>query len=310
MFSQPSLPAQSLRHFLAKHSLAAPYVLAHSGGPDSWALCLAFLELGLPLRCIHIDHGWRKDSALEAAHLKEQLAAKGVALSLHRLSHVPSKDAENSARHSRLQVYREELGSQPIFVAHHSDDQKETVLKRMLEQADLWHLSGLEELRCVEGVLLARPLLGLCKQELLSYCEKQQQSYVQDATNLSELNLRGRFRTQLIPAIEYCLNKRCTVTKVSQQARQLQDYLDRVLQPWLAALQNTEEGFEMVFPEEADSFLLDAFLSRQPAGLSFAVRQTLIAWLQEEKTASLQAGLWYLEVVGKRLCARKNRIMQ
>eukprot|EP00741_Cyanophora_paradoxa_P013392 tig00020685_g12931.t1 len=140
--------------FLAeRHAPGRPVLLALSGGPDSLALFHALrlseaMRRGrLELVCGHFDHGWRAESAAEAAAVAAACAAFGLRCRSARLpGPPPARDAERAAREARyaaLRGWAAEEGAQAVLVAHQADEQAETVLKRLLEGADLSRISGM-----------------------------------------------------------------------------------------------------------------------------------------------------------------------
>src|SRR3990167_3312462 len=115
--------------FFDRHKLwKGPFLLGYSGGPDSKALLLALLKrhqkFPLNLHLVHIDHGWRPESAQEASFLQEEAASLG--LPFHMIRQDPSclskGNLEAAARESRLTFFRqiyEEVQAQGLFLVHH-----------------------------------------------------------------------------------------------------------------------------------------------------------------------------------------------
>ena len=145
-------------------------LLGLSGGPDSRALFHLLLDHGIPFEVAHLDHGWRDESREEAAYLQKLCEEFKVAFHLERVAH-PVKD-ENSGRKARLSFFRalcEVHAFQAVLLAHHADDQAETVLKRVFEGASLPRLKGFSPCTIVEGVSLWRPLLEVAKEQILRW---------------------------------------------------------------------------------------------------------------------------------------------
>ncbi|MBP9841745.1 MAG: tRNA lysidine(34) synthetase TilS [Simkaniaceae bacterium] len=195
---------QIVRDFLRPRLKGGPVLLAYSGGGDSTALfhlVLKYREIyPLDLHVAHVDHGWREESEREALLLKD---ACPVPFYLHRLKVDPmEKNLEDRCRNLRLAFFYEiyqMLGAEALLMAHHANDQAETVLKRIFEGGSL---HGILPDRDIEGMRVLRPLLGVQKKELIAYLEKEGISYFTDPTNEDERFLRGKMRKSIIPLLE------------------------------------------------------------------------------------------------------------
>ena len=207
-------------------------VLGVSGGPDS--LCMLHVlralaaEQGISLHVGHLDHGIRGAEA-EAdvrfvAHLCEDW---GVPCTISRAD-VPAlaqarrlaiEEAARQARYAFLGELARSLDSHAVAVAHHADDQVETVLMHLLRGAGLAGLRGMrpvswmDDLRLGEETLppageprerirLLRPLLYIWRAEIETYCEEQGLRPRFDRSNLDRTYYRNRLRHELIPYLE------------------------------------------------------------------------------------------------------------
>lgn len=196
-----------------------PLLLALSGGSDSFALYHLMLETKHPFEVIHVDHGWREESGLEA----EELASKvQVPFHLHRLQK-PQTNREDAARQERLSLYKkicEERNLEGVLLGHHADDQAETVLKRLFEGARLTKLSGLEREKIVENVLLLRPLLDFRKKQLISYLENKGESWFREPPSD---DLRNRMRRHILPILSEYFGKEIVpvLCRLAEDAKRL-----------------------------------------------------------------------------------------
>jgi tRNA(Ile)-lysidine synthase len=208
-------------------------VLAFSGGADSMALFKALLEVGHPFVAAHIDHGWRESSEDEALWLKELAESKGIPFYLRTLTTADFYgNWEESARKQRLQFFNEvrlEVSAAAVILAHHADDQAETVLKRLFEGAFVSGLEGMSsETRWGEVVLL-RPFLTLPKSALIASLEGM--PYIEDATNASSQYLRGRMRTTLMPTLSAQFGKEVSASllRLSENSKELNTFIQEAL---------------------------------------------------------------------------------
>lgn len=182
-------------------------IVGLSGGGDSVCLlsvlrCLA-PELAFSLAALHVHHGIRGEEADEDAAFCARLCDKWdipfetacVDVPALAAAHGQSpEEAAREARYGRLEEYRRRLGAQRIAVAHHQEDNAETVLWNLLRGAGLRGLSGM---RPVNGVLI-RPLLETPKAEILCYLEKEGLAWRQDRTNEEDCYTRNRIRRHIL----------------------------------------------------------------------------------------------------------------
>ncbi len=178
-------------------------VVAVSGGPDSVALWHLLLQaapaLRLRVHLCHVDHGWRPEAARREADIAVALAqAAGAGYSIVHLP-PPARRSEEAARDRRLAVLArvaEGLGAQAVALAHHQDDQAETVLMQLVRGSA--RAAGMPEWRPP----FWRPLLGVEKRRLGAVCDEAGLEVSYDATNVSDENLRARLRQRVLPLLQ------------------------------------------------------------------------------------------------------------
>ncbi len=183
----------------------ATLLLGCSGGADSMALLdlLAALapELRLDLHAATVDHGLR-DVEREVATVRDACAARGVPWALLRVEIDREtraargiEAAARRARHRALLERADLLGATSIALAHHLEDQAETVLMRAMVGTGV---RGLAAMRPRRGPLV-RPLLGIRPQELRRHLERAGCTWCEDPTNADPRFLRNRVRHELLP---------------------------------------------------------------------------------------------------------------
>lgn len=213
--------------------LKRPLLLALSGGPDSMALLGLLLDYKkrhpFSLFAVYVDHQWRAESGKEAQEVQRYTENLGVPFFIHTLNGAPFN--EEVARIGRLECFRmlmQQTGSQAVCLAHHRDDQEETLIKRLFEGAGLTQLQGMQEFsKREDGLCLWRPLLPHRKQELLLYNEEKQIPHWKDGTNEDERFLRARMRQTLIPLLRAHFGKEIgsALHHLGHEAQELQSYL-------------------------------------------------------------------------------------
>lgn len=166
--------------------------VAVSGGADSLAL-LRLSELAFPGRvtALTVDHGLRTAAAVEAA----DVAALCARLAIPHATLVwqgpkPRSNVQAAARAARLRLlteWCEEHGTGLLLMAHHADDQAETLLMRLARGSGSAGLAGIRSVRRLSPrVTLVRPLLGLRRSELAAVIADAGWTSVDDPTNADQ----------------------------------------------------------------------------------------------------------------------------
>lgn len=182
---------------------ARALIVAYSGGGDSLALLLAASRAGLDVTAVHVDHGLHPDSGHWAALCAENCRALGVDFTCLRVA--PDTDAglgiEGAAREARYAALADHAGTRTLMVAHHADDQAETVLLRLLRGAGPHGLSGMRRQRPLGRGTLLRPLLDVRRARLRDYVASSQLAVVVDPANADEQHDRSWLRQRIMPQL-------------------------------------------------------------------------------------------------------------
>jgi tRNA(Ile)-lysidine synthase len=184
-------------------------LLGLSGGADSVALLHVLLELlsrfGFKLAAAHLNHQIRgAEAGRDEAFVRELCRRLDVELIVEHADSldVAAGDLEERAREARnafLERAADARGSNLIALAHHADDQAETVLMRMLRGAGVAGLGAMAERG--PGRII-RPMLQVSHEEILDYVRERRLEFVEDSSNASRSILRNRIRHELIPMLE------------------------------------------------------------------------------------------------------------
>jgi len=179
-----------------------------SGGLDSTVLLHllasqpAARERGL--RAIHVHHGLHADADAWAAHCERLCAALGVPLSVARVR-VDANDGrgpEGAARAARLAAFAERLRDDEVLaLAHHRDDQAETVLLRLLRGAGGDGLAAMRRRSRLGGLRLWRPLLALPRSALRDYARAHAIDWIEDPSNADAGFDRNFLRHRVLPLL-------------------------------------------------------------------------------------------------------------
>ena len=149
-------------------------------------------------------------------------------------------------------------------MAHHADDQSETVLKRIFEGATLPKLKGLLPKTVMKDVTLYRPLLMVSKQQILAYLQEKSLSFFVDKTNEDSRFLRSRMRSALLPELSNIFGKNIgsSLAKIAEYSHELDCFLEEEIAPYLANICETSEGLTLDLSEARPSkeFIMKALL--------------------------------------------------
>lgn len=264
-------------------------LLGCSGGGDSLALLHLLIEsrrrVPFHLQVVHVDHGWRPESRAQAEELRQHVESLGV---LFHLVAIEAPPKEAAAREARLQafgtVYRR-LGARALLLAHHRDDQAETVLKRLFEGAHLTVLKGMAPVARLDGMEVWRPLLSTPQRDLRRWGERRGVIPLDDPTNRDPKYLRARMRAELLPLLAKSFGKEIsgTLSRLGDTLRDLTDYLDGQLVPYFAALDEGGKAVDLSRIPERRPFEVQLFLKRwtdrEEVPLSAAALATLYSLL-------------------------------
>lgn len=202
-------------------------LIAVSGGPDSMALLHLFLRWD-PTRIgvFHLNHRFRESAEREAQFVADYAQKVGIPVEIVsydvtgylKISGESKQQGARTIRYRLLEDYANQGGYSRIALAHHGDDQAETVLMRLLRGSGLHGLAGIPPQR---GRLI-RPLLAFYKEELLRYCKEFHVPFVEDESNFQPVYLRNRVRQELLPflAAEYNPEIVSQLVRVADMARE------------------------------------------------------------------------------------------
>lgn len=206
-------------------------IAALSGGADSvlLTLCLnaAAKSNGFELQALHIHHGLRGNADSDEAFCREFCQQNNIPFEAIRVVVNRNGSLEANARDARYAVFRNQLLNSEkdavIALAHHMDDQAETILIHMLHGCGTDGLAGMRELNGSYW----RPLLNVKRKEIRQALIDLGQSWCEDETNTDLHFTRNRIRHELIPILQSISPK--VTENIARNAvfiRDESDYLD------------------------------------------------------------------------------------
>ncbi len=198
---------------MAAHAVSGTTVAAGlSGGVDSIVL-LALLRriapnLGFELRALHVNHGLSPHAPDWERFCRAHCARRRVPFQAIRVRVAgEGANVEAQARVARYQAFAQ-CGAERIVLAHHRDDQAETLLLNLVRGSGVHGLAGMPPMRLLDGaqpasrVRLVRPLLGIARSDLVRYAQARRLRWIEDESNRDVRFARNFLRLEVLPLIE------------------------------------------------------------------------------------------------------------
>ena len=242
--AQPDAVA-AVRGALSDVVLAAPIVLAVSGGPDSVGMARLVMTARPDLRAtvVHVRHGLRDDAPdaeIAAAHAR----ALGLACDVVQVSVVAAgtgpEDAARTARWQALAEAARRAGATVIATGHTADDQAETVLLNLARGTGLAGVAGMPPRRKIgDDLVVIRPVLDLRRAVVREAATASGLAIAADPTNNDAAQRRSRTRHDVLPRLSTLTGGDTdpveALSRLARHARRDNDYLDQVAAAELAS---------------------------------------------------------------------------
>ena len=215
----PWTPTHARIHTLLKSKILLPkdtaILMAVSGGQDSLCMAKLLLDLraqwGWQLAIVHCDHGWREDSAENAAHVLKLAEGWEIACFIEKAQALEKTEA--AARAWRYRVFANLArthGYHHVVTGHTATDRAETVLYNLLRGSGADGIQALSWQRPLDqdhaDILVTRPLLQLTRQETGQFCRDLNLAVWHDSSNDDWQYRRNRIRQELMPYLRSHFN--------------------------------------------------------------------------------------------------------
>ncbi len=283
----------------------APLCVGFSGGADSTALLHALAHSqqarARGLRALHVDHALHDASAAWATHCQRFCAALDIPCEVVRVQvggH--GEGLEAAARRARHQAFAAHLREgELLLLAHHRDDQVETVLLKLLRGAGPDALGAMHVLRALGRGQLWRPLLDLPRSQLRAYVEGHGLAFIDDPSNADLRLSRNYLRHEILPRLQAHWPQ--AADSILHSAALSRAAADALRTPWLEALERLRDpatdsldgrGWLALAPALRDP-LLDHWLhARGLAAPTTAQRGQIERQLRESRPGTLPCIRW------------------
>jgi tRNA(Ile)-lysidine synthase len=213
VFLIPATLIARTQAYIARHGLlpaGSRILVGLSGGVDSVTLADVLLALapsaGWELHALYVNHGLRPEADAEAVELGSFCAQRGLSYQTERVTITQDgRSPEEAARHARydaLNAVAARIGATHLALAHHADDQLETVLFRWVQGAGAGGLTGMRPRREQHaGPPIVRPLLEVSRAEIAAYHAARGLPVWEDVTNRELGFPRNRLRQRVVPVL-------------------------------------------------------------------------------------------------------------
>ena len=184
--------------------LGCKVCVCYSGGIDSSVLldiCVKHLDKKYKLSAIHINHNIIKEAKQWVTHCQDTCKKLKVGLTVVDVKVNPNKPSlEERARKARLNAYQNH-DAQVFLMAHHADDQAETILMRVFRGSSIYGLSGMQTFDTLPGSenkFILRPLLNIYQEEIKEYAKKHKIKFIEDPSNQDNDHNRNWLRNVVL----------------------------------------------------------------------------------------------------------------
>lgn len=237
---------EKIQKQLQSYKWEATVIVAVSGGVDSVVL-LHTLRQQLPdtkLIVAHVNYHLREESDADESFVRD-LAERYHAIFEHTSwSKVSDIAVEKQARDFRYQFFEQlakKYHTQTVVVAHHADDQAETVLLKLIRGGQLSQLSGMH----TKNRQIIRPFLLITKQELIHYAQENNLHWQEDKTNQdATYTPRNYLRQVIIPQLK-TINPQ-TVRHINAFANQIEKQSELITAQVDIYVQNIEHDWQAI----------------------------------------------------------------
>lgn len=218
-----------VEQFLAKHQIpkSDKILLGLSGGIDSMCLLKIFQSLKLDVVACHMNFGLRDNAVKDEGFVRAYCTAHSIPLKVKSVNTEAFAKQEGisiqmAARELRYNWFHQLLNSEGInwlALAHHADDQLETVLINLAKGYSPRMLAGFKAF----NPPVIRPLIEASKEQLVAFSKNERVPFREDKSNADTKYLRNQMRHEIVPKLKEIESG--ILGKVNEQVGYLQDMI-------------------------------------------------------------------------------------
>lgn len=195
--------------YLFREGPKGRFVVGYSGGLDSHVLLHALIKCKQKRRVdaqilgLHVHHGLSRNADKWAQHCQSICEELGADFNCIRIEVSGTGNGrEGDARSARYDAFEKFLNAtDTLLLAHHLDDQIETILYRLFRGSGLKGMAGMPIERTIGQSSLIRPVLSVSRQDLKAYAESEKLTWIDDESNLDLDIDRNYIRHEIVPII-------------------------------------------------------------------------------------------------------------
>lgn len=266
----------ALDHLVQRYpelTIEHPVLIGVSGGRDSMCLLHFMHGLGWTKGIVcHLNHQLRaEESDADEVFVREAAARLGLKFECARID-IADKGAkkkisiELAGREAR-DLFFQKMGRKHktpfVFLAHHLDDQAETVIGNLFRGTGLSGLGGMTpSSECANGMIKLRPFLKCRRAELDHHLTSRNRTFREDSSNAGTDYRRNRLRHEVIPLLDEVFQRDIAtiVDRLADQARRDHQCLDEMARDFAR--------FHGIFQEDGSLRITDELRSAHPALVS------------------------------------------
>jgi len=226
------------------------YWVAYSGGCDSHVLLHTLHSLStltqITIAAVHVHHGLQGSADRWSEHCEQVCVDLGIHFKLLKVNakSTAGQSPEAAAREARYQAIAEFLPSKNVLlVAHHQDDQAETLLLQLCRGAGPRGLSAMPIMKLLGDNTVLRPFLNIPQDAIIEYAQQQQLEWIDDPSNTNIQFDRNRIRHEVLPVLKQrwpTVSK--TLARVTQYQAEAADCLHELAEIDWHAVGSTEHN--------------------------------------------------------------------
>ncbi len=217
-----------LRKYIERNSMfdkSETIVLALSGGVDSMVLFNVLTNINLELKIVlaHVNHNKREESKMEYQMLKKLAKKHNIPFEGYEVEINDNSNFHDDSRNQRyafFKVVAQKHKASKIVVAHHLDDQVETIIMRLIRGTSFSGYAGIPSIRKDRNISIVRPLMKVSKKDILDYARDNDIVYYEDLSNSEDFYTRNRYRNKIIPLL------RIENPNLNERILQFRDYIE------------------------------------------------------------------------------------